>query len=69
MRQYSLEYAKIGVRANAVNADRVRTNLYDMEVVETRAAARGLSTEEYFEANALGREVEVRFARARAGER
>jgi NAD(P)-dependent dehydrogenase (short-subunit alcohol dehydrogenase family) len=41
MKQYALEGARVGVRANAVNADRVRTGLFPPEVVEARAAARG----------------------------
>ena len=57
MKQYALEAAPLGVRANAVNADRVRTGLFPPEVVEARAAARGLSPAAYFQANLLGREV------------
>ncbi|HEY0137155.1 MAG TPA: SDR family NAD(P)-dependent oxidoreductase, partial [Nannocystis sp.] len=57
MKQYALEGARIGVRANAVNADRVRTGLFPPEVVEARAAARGVSPAAYFSANLLGREV------------
>ena len=57
MKQYALEGAKVGVRANAVNADRVRTGLFPPAVVEARAAARGLEPEAYFRANLLGREV------------
>jgi len=57
MKQYALAGARVGVRANAVNADRVRTGLFPAEVVEARAAARGLAPEAYFRANLLGREV------------
>ncbi len=57
MKQYALEGAVFGVRANAVNADRVRTGLFAPEVVEARAAARGLAPSEYFRANLLRREV------------
>ena len=57
MKQYALEGARLGVRANAVNADRVRTGLFPPEVVEARAAARGVSPAAYFSANLLGREV------------
>lgn len=59
MKQYALEGARAGVRANAVNADRVRTGLFPPEVVAARAAARGLAPEAYFRANLLGREVGV----------
>ncbi len=57
MKQYALEGASAGVRANAVNADRVRTGLFSPEVVTARAAARGLAPDDYFRANLLGREV------------
>ena len=57
MKQYALEGARVGVRANAVNADRVRTGLFPPEVVAARAAARGVTPDEYFTANLLGREV------------
>ncbi len=57
MKQYALEGARVGVRANAVNADRVRTGLFPPEVVEARAAARGLAPDAYFQANLLAREV------------
>jgi NAD(P)-dependent dehydrogenase (short-subunit alcohol dehydrogenase family) len=57
MRQYAVDLATFGIRANAVNADRIRTGLFDGGVAESRAKARGLSVEEYFRANLLGREV------------
>ncbi len=57
MRQYALEGAAFGVRANAVNADRVRTGLFSPDVLAARAAARGLTPQDYFAANLLGREV------------
>jgi rhamnulose-1-phosphate aldolase/alcohol dehydrogenase len=57
VRQYAVDAAPFGVRANAINADRIRTGLFDGGVAEARAAARGLSVEAYFQANLLGREV------------
>jgi rhamnose utilization protein RhaD (predicted bifunctional aldolase and dehydrogenase)/NAD(P)-dependent dehydrogenase (short-subunit alcohol dehydrogenase family) len=58
MKQYALEYGDHGIRANAVNADRVRTNLMSPELMEQRAAARGLTVEEYLrDGNLLKREV------------
>jgi rhamnose utilization protein RhaD (predicted bifunctional aldolase and dehydrogenase)/NAD(P)-dependent dehydrogenase (short-subunit alcohol dehydrogenase family) len=57
MKQYALEGARAGVRANAVNADRVRTGLFPPEVVTARAVARGLAPDDYFRSNLLGREV------------
>jgi NAD(P)-dependent dehydrogenase (short-subunit alcohol dehydrogenase family) len=57
MRQYCIEYGEFGITANAVNADRVRTNLFDLALVEKRANARGLTAQQYFSANLLQREV------------
>jgi rhamnose utilization protein RhaD (predicted bifunctional aldolase and dehydrogenase)/NAD(P)-dependent dehydrogenase (short-subunit alcohol dehydrogenase family) len=57
VRQYALEYGKRGIRANAVNADRIRSGLLTPELIATRAAARGLSEHEYMAGNLLGREV------------
>jgi NAD(P)-dependent dehydrogenase (short-subunit alcohol dehydrogenase family) len=60
MRQYAVDLAPHGIRSNAVNADRVRTNIFDGGMVESRASARGVSVDEYFRANLLGREVMAR---------
>ena len=57
MRQYALDMARHGVRSNAVNADRIRTGIFTGGVLESRAAARGLSVDEYFRTNLLAREV------------
>jgi NAD(P)-dependent dehydrogenase (short-subunit alcohol dehydrogenase family) len=57
MRQYSIDLAAFGVRANAVNADRVRTGLFSPELIESRAQARGVSADAYFRSNLLGRET------------
>jgi rhamnose utilization protein RhaD (predicted bifunctional aldolase and dehydrogenase)/NAD(P)-dependent dehydrogenase (short-subunit alcohol dehydrogenase family) len=57
MRQYAIDLGRFGIRANAVNADRVRTGIFTGPVVESRAAARGLSVDEYFRSNLLAREV------------
>ncbi len=56
-KQYALEGGRHGIRANAVNADRIRTGLLDEEDVEARARARGLDTDAYYRSNLLGREV------------
>ena len=56
-KQYALDYGPDGVRANAINADRIRTGLFTDEVLEKRAAARGLKPEEYFRQNLLHEEV------------
>lgn len=57
MRQYAIDLGKDGIRANAVNADRIRTNLFENGVLESRAAARGLTPDQYFRSNLLAREV------------
>ena len=57
VRQYALEYGDQGIRANAVNADRVRSGLLTDEMLTERAAARGLSEDDYMAGNLLGREV------------
>ena len=57
MRQYAVDLGPRSIRANAVNADRVRTALFGGGVLESRAQARGLTPDEYFRANLLKREV------------
>jgi len=57
MKQYAVECGSIGVRSNAVNADRIRTGLLSEDDVERRAQARGLDAEAYYRSNLLGREV------------
>lgn len=57
MRQYAVDLGRFGIRANAVNADRIRTGIFAGGVLESRAAARGISVDEYFRSNILGREV------------
>jgi NAD(P)-dependent dehydrogenase (short-subunit alcohol dehydrogenase family) len=57
MKQYAIEGAPSGIRANAINADRIRTNLLDAEDVRKRAEARGLDVDAYFRSNLLQRDV------------
>jgi rhamnose utilization protein RhaD (predicted bifunctional aldolase and dehydrogenase)/NAD(P)-dependent dehydrogenase (short-subunit alcohol dehydrogenase family) len=57
MRQYALEYGAAGVRANAVNADRIRGGLLTPEMIAARATARGVSEADYMGGNLLHREV------------
>ena len=57
MRQYAIDYGREGIRANGVNADRVRTGLLSDEMLAKRAAARGLSETAYMAGNLLQREV------------
>ncbi|MBX3232976.1 MAG: bifunctional aldolase/short-chain dehydrogenase [Labilithrix sp.] len=80
MRQYAVDLAGSGIRSNAVNADRIRTNIFLQAepgappLVELRAKARGITVDEYFRSNLLQREVLARdvaeafayLARARA---
>ena len=57
VRQYALDHGSEGIRANAVNADRVRSGLLTPEMITSRAKARGTSEKEYMSANLLHREV------------
>ena len=57
MRQYALDYGADGIRANAVNADRIRSGLLTPEMIAARSKARGLSEKDYMSGNLLGREV------------
>jgi NAD(P)-dependent dehydrogenase (short-subunit alcohol dehydrogenase family) len=57
MRQYALDYGKDGIRANGVNADRVRSGLLTDDMIKARSRARGVSEAEYMSGNLLGREV------------
>ncbi len=57
MRQYALDYGADGIRANAVNADRIRSGLLTPAMIASRAKARGVSEKDYMAGNLLGREV------------
>jgi rhamnose utilization protein RhaD (predicted bifunctional aldolase and dehydrogenase)/NAD(P)-dependent dehydrogenase (short-subunit alcohol dehydrogenase family) len=57
VRQYALDYGADGIRANAVNADRVRSGLLTEEMIASRSSARGLTEKDYMSGNLLGREV------------
>ena len=57
MRQYALDYGADGIRANAVNADRIRSGLLTNDMIASRSKARGLSEKDYMSGNLLGREV------------
>jgi rhamnose utilization protein RhaD (predicted bifunctional aldolase and dehydrogenase)/NAD(P)-dependent dehydrogenase (short-subunit alcohol dehydrogenase family) len=57
MRQYALDYGAAGIRAGAVNADRIRGGLLTPEMIAARARARGVSEAEYMGGNLLRREV------------
>jgi rhamnose utilization protein RhaD (predicted bifunctional aldolase and dehydrogenase)/NAD(P)-dependent dehydrogenase (short-subunit alcohol dehydrogenase family) len=57
VRQYALDHGADGIRANAVNADRIRSGLLTGSFIAERAKARGLSEKDYMSGNLLGREV------------
>jgi rhamnulose-1-phosphate aldolase/alcohol dehydrogenase len=57
VRQYALDHGNEGIRANAVNADRIRSGLLTEEMIASRSKVRGLSEEAYMRGNLLGREV------------
>lgn len=57
MRQYAVDHGADGIRANAVNADRIRTGLLTDDMVKKRSKARGVSEKDYMSGNLLGREV------------
>ncbi|MGE0180908.1 MAG: bifunctional aldolase/short-chain dehydrogenase [Parvularculaceae bacterium] len=57
VRQYALECGKDGIRANAVNADRIRSGLLTDEMIAKRSKARGVSETAYTRSNLLQREV------------
>ncbi len=57
MRQYALDYGADGIRANAVNADRIRSGLLTPDMIASRSKARGLSEKDYMSGNLLQREV------------
>jgi rhamnose utilization protein RhaD (predicted bifunctional aldolase and dehydrogenase)/NAD(P)-dependent dehydrogenase (short-subunit alcohol dehydrogenase family) len=59
MRQYALDHGADGIRANAVNADRIRTGLLSEKMIEARSAARGVEKQSYMSGNLIGREVKA----------
>ena len=57
VRQYALDHGKDGIRANAVNADRIRSGLLTDAMISQRSAARKVSEATYMRGNLLGEEV------------
>jgi NAD(P)-dependent dehydrogenase (short-subunit alcohol dehydrogenase family) len=57
MRQYALDYGAEGIRAGAVNADRIRSGLLTDEMIAQRSKSRGVSEKDYMAGNLLNREV------------
>ncbi len=57
MKQYALDYGHLGIKSNAVNADRIRSGLLTGDMIKARSRARGLSQQGYMSGNLLGLEV------------
>ena len=57
VRQYAIECGRDGIRANAVNADKIKSGLLTDDFVEARAKSRGISVDDYMRGNLLGVEV------------
>jgi NAD(P)-dependent dehydrogenase (short-subunit alcohol dehydrogenase family) len=57
MKQYALDHGHEGIRANGVNAGRIRSGLMTDEMIESRSSSRGVGVKEYMTANLLGVEV------------
>jgi rhamnulose-1-phosphate aldolase/alcohol dehydrogenase len=56
-RQYALEYGPLGIRSNAVNADRIRSGLLTDQMIASRSTSRGVSERDDMSGNLLGLEV------------
>ncbi|MFI5014888.1 MAG: bifunctional aldolase/short-chain dehydrogenase [Hyphomicrobiales bacterium] len=57
VRQYALEHGADGIRANALNPDRIRSGLLTPQMIAERAEARGVSEADYMAGNLLREEV------------
>lgn len=57
MKQYAVDHGREGIRANGINAGRIRTGLMTDEMIVERAGARGMTPQEYISGNLLGVEV------------
>ncbi len=57
VRQYALDHGRDGIRANGINADRIRSGLLNEDMIASRSKARGLSVREYMAGNLLKLEV------------
>ena len=57
MKQYALDHGREGIRANGVNAGRIRTGLMTDQMIAERAEARGITPHDYMAGNLLGVEV------------
>ena len=57
VRQYAVDHGSDGIRANAVNADRIRSGLLTDAFIAERSNARGVTAKDYLSGNLLAREV------------
>ena len=57
MRQYALEYGQYGIRANGINADRIRSGILNDNLISSRARFRKVSKKDYMSGNLLKTEV------------
>ncbi len=57
VRQYALDHGRDKIRANGVNADRIRSGLLNKDMIKARSKARGLSETDYMRGNLLKMEV------------
>lgn len=60
MKQYAVDHSREGIRVSGVNAGRIRTGLLTDDMIQQRARARGISTDQYMAGNLLGVEVTAR---------
>ncbi len=60
VKQLALELGPDGIRANGINADRIRSGLLDDDFIAKRSQARGIDEATYMAGNLLKREVEAR---------
>ncbi len=58
-KQYALDYGSYGIRSNGINADRIRSNLLNNNMIKLRSKARGVSEQEYMKGNLLREEVKA----------
>ena len=58
-KQYAVDYGSYGIRANGVNADRIRSGLMTNKMIKSRAKARSLTTDDYMKGNLLLNEVKA----------
>jgi NAD(P)-dependent dehydrogenase (short-subunit alcohol dehydrogenase family) len=57
MKQYAVDHGREGIRANGINAGRIRSGLMTDQMIVERAGARGMTPHEYMAGNLLGVEV------------